>query len=91
MAQVNWSFQAIEDMDMIAEYISRDSYHYASVQLERFFEAVKVLETFPEFGKPVPEAARADIREIIIGSYRIIYRVISDDLLDVLTIHHSRR
>ncbi|MCM8540404.1 MAG: type II toxin-antitoxin system RelE/ParE family toxin [Lentisphaeraceae bacterium] len=36
----------------------------------------------------VPEFKSEEIREVILGSYRIIYRV-KDDIAEVLTIHHS--
>jgi plasmid stabilization system protein ParE len=38
----------------------------------------------------VPEVADQQIREIIHGSYRIVYRVIHEEV-HVLTIHHSAR
>ncbi len=31
------------------------------------------------------------IRELIEGSYRIIYKVVSNSQVDILTIHHSAR
>lgn len=91
MVEVRWTLQANEDMAQIAEFISIDSIHYARIQLERFFDAAKVLERFPEYGKPVPELNAMEIREILVGNYRIIYRIISANRIDVITVHHSRR
>lgn len=45
MARVRWTPQSINDTDQIAEYIAKDSRVYASIQTERFFKAVKVLES----------------------------------------------
>lgn len=39
----------------------------------------------------VPEINKADYRELVEGSYRIIYKVISDHQVDILTVHHSVR
>jgi toxin ParE1/3/4 len=38
----------------------------------------------------VPELGRKDIREIIHGNYRIIYRVLPGEV-EILTIHHGAR
>jgi toxin ParE1/3/4 len=55
MAEVRWTKQAIQDIDKIAEFIAKDSDHYAKIQVQRFFTAVKVLEKQPKSGKIVPE------------------------------------
>jgi hypothetical protein len=47
--------QSLEDIENIASFIAYDSPHYSTIQTERFFEKVKVLETHPEFGRIVPE------------------------------------
>ena len=91
MVQVNWTKEAVEDLEQIGSYISIESIYYAQVQLDRFIEATKILEKHPEYGKPVPEVNSVDIREILVGSYRIIYRIKTDLIVDILTIHHSRR
>jgi plasmid stabilization system protein ParE len=55
MVEVRWTKQALNDIDHIAEFIANDSEYYASVQVKRFFAAVKVLEKRPTIGKRVPE------------------------------------
>lgn len=91
MVKVNWTKQSIQDIDKIAEFIAKDSDHYAKVQVQRFFNAAKVLEKQPKSGKIVPEKRDPLIREILIGSYRIIYKIISKTQVDVLTVHHNKR
>lgn len=91
MAKVKWSKRAIKDVDGIAEFIANDSEHYAEIQVGRFFEAVKVLEIHPYSGKIVPEKNDESLREIIQGSYRIIYRIVSETKIDILTVHHIKR
>jgi len=91
MVEVNWTKQAVQDIDKIAEFIAKDSEHYARIQVQRFFSAVKVLEKQPKSGKIVPEKQDPLIREILIGNYRIIYKIVSGAKLDVLTVHHSKR
>lgn len=91
MARVRWTPQSVSDVEQIAEYIAKDSRVYASIQAERFFDAVKILEDQVRAGRIVPEIGDDDIREIIVGFYRIIYRVVNDQQADILTVHHSRR
>jgi len=91
MAQVRWTPQSLSDIEHITEYIARDSEVYASIQTERFFEAVKILEDQVKTGRIVPEIDDSSIREVILGFYRIIYRVVNDEQVDILTVHHSRR
>jgi len=91
VARVRWTPQSVNDIEQIAEYIAKDSHVYASIQTERFFEAVTILEEQIRSGRIVPEIGDDTIREIIVGYYRIIYRVVDDHQADILTVHHSRR
>ena len=90
MVKVNWTKQAINDIDKIAEFIAKDSDHYAKVQVKRFFDSVKILERHPSSGKIVAEKADDSIRELQQGNYRIIYRIVSTFHIDVITVHHSK-
>lgn len=91
MVEVNWTFQSVNDVENIADFIAKDSEKYAQIQVHRFFEATKVLETNPKIGRIVPELKNNSIRELLLGNYRIIYRIVRIDLIDILTIHHSKR
>jgi len=91
MVQVNWTFQAKEDLKAIADYISKDSKRYAKLQIVRLKKRTELLKTHIRAGKVVPEINQEDVRELIEGSYRIIYKVVSNNQIDILTIHHSAR
>ncbi len=52
--------------------------------------AVGRLANFPNSGRVVPEIKDPGIREILLGSYRIVYRV-KGDLLELLTVYHGAR
>lgn len=91
MAEVRWTDQALNDIENIAEFIAKDSETYARIQVERFFEETEILESFPLSGRIVPELKDETIREIIFGTYRIIYRIFSNKAVDILTIHHGSR
>jgi len=90
MARVRWTPQSVDDIEKIAEYIAKDSRVYAAIQTERFFEAVNILEEQVRAGRIVPEIGDESIREIILGYYRIIYRIADEGQADILTVHHSR-
>jgi addiction module RelE/StbE family toxin len=91
MVEVKWSDQAIQDIDNIAEYISLDSIHYAELQVSDFFERAEVLNEYPMAGRIVPEIKDKSIRELIVGSYRLIYVILREERIDILTVYHSAR
>ena len=90
MAVIRWTKQALNDIDSIANYIAIDSSFYAKMFVKRIFEVVKHIETFPQSGRVVPEIDNDNIREVLIGNYRIIYRT-KNALVEILTIYHSAR
>ena len=90
MARLRWTPQALEDIEAICAYIARDSNYYARMFASQIIEKASTLESFPKAGRIVPESNREDVREMIHGSYRIIYRLINDEV-QILTVHHSAR
>lgn len=90
MARLIWTSQAVEDLESTCDHIARDSHHYARMFAQRVMERVATLQTFSDAGRTVPEVSRQEIREIIHGNYRIIYRH-SGGSVQILTIHHSSR
>lgn len=90
MVKIIWTQRSLRDLKSIAEYISKDSERYAALTIERIREFVLILENNPKIGRMVPEVGKDDsIREIIIGYYRIIYKITSLHNIHILTIHHS--
>jgi len=89
--EIKWTIHALDDVENIAEFIALDSEHFASIQIEKFFLRTEILEEYPLSGRIVPEAGDTTIRELIEGNYRIIYRVVSESRIDILTIHQSQR
>lgn len=57
---------------------------------EGIVESVERLEEFPRSGRMVPEVAQEDYREVILGAYRIVYRLTGNQV-EILTVHHSAR
>ncbi|MGH7378730.1 MAG: type II toxin-antitoxin system RelE/ParE family toxin [Candidatus Methylomirabilales bacterium] len=90
MAQVSWTSQALDDVEAICLFIARDAPRYAEVFADRVFRVTDRLARFPRSGRVVPEIGREDIREILVQSYRVIYRLLSDEV-EILTVHHGAR
>lgn len=91
MVQVNWTLQANEDLQNIALYISKDSKQYARMQVMRIRNRTKILHTHPHIGRKVAEYDEPNFKELIEGNYRIIYKIINDTTIDIVTIWHSAR
>jgi toxin ParE1/3/4 len=88
--QVVWSPTALEDIEAIASYISRDSVSYAGTVVRRVINSTRKLENFPFTGRIVPEFGVKTIREVFAYSYRIIYRV-ENETVTVAAVIHGRR
>lgn len=91
MARLNWTELSIDDLTNIAEFISKDSVKYATIQIKRIRERARILKTKPFLGRIVPEIQDDSIRELILGNYRIIYKIVSEERIDILTVHHSAK
>jgi len=91
MVKVTWAPSSIKDINAIAAYIAKDSISAAKNMVVLFFEKVKILDQFSEYGKPVPETKNPQLREILAGHYRIIYEVYSLSQINILTVHHQSR
>jgi toxin ParE1/3/4 len=91
MARLKWTEQSIPDLINIAEFIAKDSEHYAKLTIQRIRLVAKNLQKYPKQGRIVPETNTEEIRELIVGNYRIIYCIVSVNQVDILTVHHSSR
>lgn len=91
MVKVVWTDSAILDLNDIGEFISKDSVRYAQITVEKLFNAVDILERHPKAGKMVPEFEEDLIRELIRGSYRIVYHIIDEFRIDIISVHNCAR
>lgn len=91
MVKIIWTDSAIDDLNNIGEYIAKDSIRYAEITVLELFESVLILENHPKAGVSVPEFENNYIRQIIKGNYRVVYQIIDDFRIDVLTVHNCAR
>jgi addiction module RelE/StbE family toxin len=88
--KVNWSTEATDDLDRIAEYIKRDSEVYAKSVVRRILESTRNLQQFPRMGRIVPELGDENMRELLVISYRVIYRI-EDNEVTIAAIAHTKQ
>ena len=74
MAKVVWTAGALQDLNEIADFIAADNPTAADRLVQRVFERVDLLESFPEIGRYVPEFAERVHRELVVPPCRVVYR-----------------
>jgi addiction module RelE/StbE family toxin len=91
MVKVVWTELSTTDLKEIFDYIAEDSVRYATITTNKIYYRVQPLCENPFMGRMVPEINKKDIRELIEGSYRIIYRLKNDSEIDILRVYHVAR
>ena len=91
MVSIRWTYIAVENLADIGDYIGKDSIKYAKKVVRDLFASTNLLKRHPRLGRMVPEFNNPNIRELIKGSYRIVYRLIDEKHIDIITVHHSAR
>jgi toxin ParE1/3/4 len=85
-----WSPLAMDRVAEIAAYIAEDSPLAAEKWTHAVFARGGQLSRFPGSGRHLAETPRKDLREIIWGNYRIIYRV-EPRQVAILTVRHTKQ
>ena len=90
--KILFSATANEDLAQIVRYISRDKPVAAKKWAAEIRASVEKLSEFPKLGRIVPEYADENIREIIKGRYRIVYKIYpKEKTIVILTIFQGKR
>lgn len=90
--QITLSSSARTDLRDIVRYISIDAPDRALTFGQFLVSRTKTLAQFPELGRVVPEFSDKRIREIVVRSYRVVYRVDHDrHLVQVVRFWHAAR
>lgn len=85
-----WSAHALERLDAEARLIARHRPLAARLVVEQVRDAVARLADFPHSGRHVQELPGDRVREVVVGKYRVIYRVEGDRVL-ILHLMHQRQ
>ncbi len=87
---IAWSQRAGADLRKIRAYIAYDKPQAADRLVRQIKAKVERLSQFPKSGRIVPELSRPDVLEIIVGRYRVIYKLSSSSLV-VLTVFEGHK
>ncbi len=89
--RIVWSEPAKTDIYRIADYIAQD----APINAKRFIEKLKAhvddIAIFPRKHRVVPEYRNENIREVLVGDYRIIFQIIDVDIISIQAVVHGSR
>ena len=88
--KVHWTETSIQHLIAVYDQISQDSPFYATKMVDRLTRRSRQIGDFPMSGRVVPEYGAQDLREVIEGPYRLIYRV-KRDQVDVVAVIHGAR
>ena len=88
--RVAWTETVWRDLERIADYIAEDSPGYAAAFVRRIRDRARSLEELAARGRVVPELDQPAVRELIVGSYRIIYEISERSVYVLGLIHGSR-
>lgn len=89
--EIRWARKAVRQVEKIGEHIEIDSPWQAERIVKLLYSTPESLRWSPRKGKIVPEFKDPDLREISIYSWRLIYRILDEDILEVAAVVHGRR
>ena len=90
--KIKWTIRALNDLHDIHEFIAKDSRRYAQIQIDDIQNATLNLTSFPLLGHIVPEFPHLPYREILVGNYRVIYRLEEEQgLIIIMAVAHGRQ
>ncbi len=72
--KVVWTSEAVRKLAEIEEFIAQDNADRASDFINQLLEKGNLIGFYPDAGRVVPELSYSEIREILVGNYRMVYR-----------------
>jgi toxin ParE1/3/4 len=88
--RVFWTDAALNQLEAIRDFLAQTSPEYAQRIVERLVNRSEQISAFPRSGLVVPEYEIDEVRQVIEGSYRIIY-LIKEEQVEMLAIIHTSR
>ena len=87
---ITWSNETERDLEEIRDYISRSSRANARKVVDEIIEAADRLETIPYAHRTILELNDPDRRETFVHRWRLMYRILPDEIRIVGVIHGAR-
>ncbi|MGH9389346.1 MAG: type II toxin-antitoxin system RelE/ParE family toxin [Vicinamibacteria bacterium] len=88
--KLRWSDRARQDLKESGRYIARDSSEAAREWVARLRRRAVKAAAIPRAGRIVPEFGRPEVREVLLGNYRLVYQV-SGKTVTILTVFEGHR
>jgi addiction module RelE/StbE family toxin len=90
--EIVWTNQALHKLNKIVDYIAQDDIVTAEKWVFKLIEKTDQLIEQPESGRIVPEYNEPNLRELIFGNYRVIYRIRKEEnTIYNQTVWHARQ
>lgn len=83
MVNVYWTEKAEKRLQETYKHIAENSPFYGKQTVLNIVKRTKILETMPKIGRIVPEFNRDSVRELMHKNYRIIYKIVSENQIDI--------
>ena len=90
MIALIWSPRSIADLEEIRAYIAADSPAWAELTVQRLVDTVERLRQYPDSGRMVPERQSPELREVVSGKFRVVYRRTAY-LVEIATVFRGSR
>ena len=90
--EIVWTNQALRKLNKFIDYIAQDDVFTAEKWAIKLIEKTDQLIEQPESGRIVPEYNEPNLRELIFGNYRVIYRIRKEEnTIYIQTVWHVRQ
>ena len=87
--KVLWTGESKKWLGEIYDYIASDSPTNAKMVIHDIIDRADVLRDFPSIGQRLLDWPDYEIRMILYGHYRIVYRIVSELRIEILVVYHS--
>ena len=87
---VRWAGRAKADLRSAVEYIKKENPASAAAFLGQALETARSLAEFSERGHVVAELDDPEVRQLLVGRYRLLYEVQADTVWVMRIVHGNR-
>jgi len=88
--RLSWTLNARQDLEAIAAFIGRDSPVAAGRQIALLRQTALETLRFPHIVRLLPEAGQEDLRERVLGNYRLVYQVFPEEVRVLMVLEGHR-
>jgi toxin ParE1/3/4 len=90
--KVMMSDAALDDVEALEIYLAEKSPAKAKKITKAIFTRAHTLATFARRGRKIPELGDDNLRELIVGDYRVMYEIDDDaGVVEILAVLHGKR